>query len=492
MLDKEQRLSLSRMNVGGIWGRRLKDSVNAWTLKMSDDVLLDCFRKRPGVQAFIGEHVGKYVDGAILDNLITDCPELWAKVDRLLRELITHQEEDGYLGTYLPHTRWLRYPGEESCSWDPWVAKYTLLALARYYEMTHDEVFSNCALRLLKLLIEIYGENGKYDLNLSDAQAGLASGSILEAVLKWYEISGKEELLGFAERIVIYYWSEQAPNTPHLLKHMTQLPYGLKTVGHGKAYEMMSCFVGLVEFSRLTGRREYLDKVIVARDHIASQYKQINGCMSEREWFTRAKNFSEMADLENCVAFTWIQLNSRLFEMTGDIRCIDYIEETMWNHICQSICPDASTWIYYTTLIGPKDYSYWSQLPSSPGMTEMMSIHGFSYDYTEEQLTTQYESAPITCCHSNGQRALGLVPQYAVTVTKAGKLSINLLMELKKTLDIDGNTVDIEIKTDFPRSGSAKLVIECERPVEAMVRIPYWTDHAMLNGSACEADAFEP
>ena len=105
----------------------------------------------------------------------------------------------------------------------------------------------------------------------------------------------------------------------------------------------------------------------------------------------------------------------RLFELTGDIRCIDYAEETAYNHIMQSICPDGSTWIYYTLLTGPKDFSYWSQLPGSAHYHEMMRLLGASLAEENPEETEPASEAPLTCCHTNGQRALGLVPQYIYT-----------------------------------------------------------------------------
>ena len=94
-------------------------------------------------------------------------------------------------------------------------------------------------------------------------------------------------------------------------------------------------------------------KVTEARDHIADFYREVNGRMSEREWFPNAENISEHSELKNCVAFTWIQFNLRLFELTGDIRCIDYAEETAYNHIMQSICPDGK----HLDLLHPPDWS---------------------------------------------------------------------------------------------------------------------------------------
>ena len=79
MLKASTLSRLDPMSVGGLWGHRLKDSVTRWSLQVNEDTLLDCFRHRPGRQSFIGEHAGKFLDGAILDNLIVEDPWLWEK-----------------------------------------------------------------------------------------------------------------------------------------------------------------------------------------------------------------------------------------------------------------------------------------------------------------------------------------------------------------------------------------------------------------------------
>lgn len=483
MLKSKHAVTIGPMSVGGLWGRRLKDSVTRWSLQVNEDTLLDCFRHRPGRQSFIGEHAGKFLDGAILDNLIVEEPRLWEKIDRVVRELMACQEPEGYLGTYTPDMRWIgrATEREENNAWDVWVAKYCLLALLRYDQLHSSPEARDCARKIIRQLDDIFGRQGTHNLNSSDCHAGLASGSVLEAIVLWYQRLKEEDILRFARYIVTYYWTDRAPATPHLLSRMTQLPYGLKTTGRGKAYEMMSCFVGLTEYARVTDDQALLSKVIEARDHIADYYREVNGCMSEREWFPNAENISEHSELENCVAFTWIQLNLRLFELTGDMRCIDYAEETAYNHIMQSVCPDGSTWIYYTLLTGPKDFSYWSQLPGSAHYHEMMRLLGASLAEENPEESEPASEAPLTCCHTNGQRALGLVPQYIYTQS-GNDVFINFFIDSSKTLIINGSPVTLTLQTDFPKSENIRLTVESKQPVDLYVRIPAWTDHAEISG----------
>ena len=149
MTQKIQDPNGISLKVGGIWGRRMKDSVAQWALKVNDGVMLECFRNRPGIQAFIGEHIGKFLLGAILVNEIADNGELWAKIDGLIPELIKCQEADGYIGTYLPGNRWKGHFNDASGvtwdTWDVWVSKYCIMALTVYHKLRGGEDALNCA-----------------------------------------------------------------------------------------------------------------------------------------------------------------------------------------------------------------------------------------------------------------------------------------------------------------------------------------------------------
>jgi DUF1680 family protein len=382
---------------------------------------------------------------------------LWEKIDHVAAGLIKCQEKDGYLGTYLPGTRWKQNPEEPANSWDPWVAKYNIIALLRYYHVKKNEEALNTARRIADQIIFVFGEGGDCNLNLTDDHFGLASGSLLEAIMLLYGVTGEKKYLDFGGYVVKYYWGEEAPGTPHIIERMAD-PDKLRYVGKGKCYEMMSCFVGLLEYARYSGEDLYLDKVIAARNNIAKYHRQLNGCMSEHEWFRDPGTAGERDDLENCVAFTWIQLNTRLFELTGDPCCMDYAEETALNHILAALSPDASTWIYYLTLVGPKAFTYWSQIPDSASNS----------------------GAPMTCCQTNGQRALGLLPRYIYT-TDDNDVSINLFFDSLISIELPQGKITLTQKTDFPRSGNIVLSVEAASLTGINIRFPSWAKSLKIN-----------
>src|SRR5437016_3586821 len=119
------------VKVGGLLGERYNRNEKNRLLHVDEEELLAGFRHRPGKQAWIGEHVGKWLHAASLAYANTGDPALRAKLDRVARELLKTQEPDGYLGTYIADKRFGLYPNAD---WDVWVHKYDLIGLLAYYQ----------------------------------------------------------------------------------------------------------------------------------------------------------------------------------------------------------------------------------------------------------------------------------------------------------------------------------------------------------------------
>jgi uncharacterized protein len=113
--------SPSQVKLDGFLGARVTANYKARLLKVNEEELLGGFRKRPGSQDWIGEHVGKFLHAATLAWAYSGDEQLKAKIDRVAAELVKCQDADGYLGTYSPDKHWT--------SWDVWVHKYDLMGL---------------------------------------------------------------------------------------------------------------------------------------------------------------------------------------------------------------------------------------------------------------------------------------------------------------------------------------------------------------------------
>src|SRR5438552_4107229 len=156
--DRAQPLSPSEVHLEGYLGQRVLNSEKNRLLEVDEEELLAGFRHRPGKQAWIGEHVGKWLHAATLAWANTGDPALRTKLDRVVHNLLATQQPDGYLGTYTPDKRFGLYPNAD---WDVWVHKYDLIGLLTYYRFTGDPAALAGARRAGDLLIATFGPGKK-------------------------------------------------------------------------------------------------------------------------------------------------------------------------------------------------------------------------------------------------------------------------------------------------------------------------------------------
>jgi len=456
------------ISVGGFWGDVLQGTCQSWMLRVSDELLLSGFRSHPGIQPWIGEHVGKYLLGAIPISRMLDSEALDAKVQYLVEALVKTQEDDGYLGTYAQKGRWLGPHTVTRDVWDVWVHKYCILALLAYYGATRWDPALEAAVRAADLIMQEFGPRGEHDLNVASHHEGLGSGSVLEPIMLLYQATGERRYLEFAEH-VLSRWED--PDGPRLMPVLRERG-DVSTIGDGKAYEMMSCFVGLVEYARVAGDRGVLQMVLDARNRIADTQRYPTGGMSNREYFWRPGLFPEWASMETCAAFTWMQLNLRLYELTGDVRALDLVEEAAWNQLLPAVSPRYDTWSYHLSMMGPK--RFFRQWVQGVGKKD-----------------ADFSGAPVTCCHTNGQRGLALVPRYAYGVTPEGALAVNFYGESGARLQLPGvGQTQIAQQTGFPCSGEITIRVtpESNREYELLLRRPPWASQVLVDGEEAGGD----
>src|SRR5690606_32992586 len=124
-----------------------------------------------------------------------------------------------------------------------------------------------------------------------------------------------------------------------------------------KAYEMMSCYEGLLELYRITGDEQYKGAVEQAWQNIKDTEINITGSgASEEMWFGgRQLQAMPIAHYqETCVTVTWIKLNQQLLRLTGEAKYADEIERAYYNALLASLNRDGSDWAKYTPLNGQR------------------------------------------------------------------------------------------------------------------------------------------
>lgn len=430
----------SAVQLQGFLGERCQKNERARLLTKDEGELLNSFQQRPRQQAWAGEHVGKWLQAATLAWVYTKDADLKAKLDRVATALIATQQADGYLGTYADNQHWAM--GKEQ-SWDVWVHKYDLIGLVTYTTYTGNQSALDAAKKIGDLLVKTFGREGQLNLNERSTHVGMASGSVLEPMVLLYRATNEQRYLDFARFIADRWEEEKGPKILSTLANQKSV----NLTANAKAYEMLSCLVGLCELYRATGDAKYLTPVVNAWQDVAANQLLITGSGSSKEHWTEPHQFlsdakSEVA--ETCVTVTWIQLTQQLLRLTGEARYADELEKTFYNHLAAAQRPDGAAWAYFTALDGKKPYK------------------------TEQ-----------TCCSSSGPRGWAMLPSLTYMTGDDGFV-INFFTNSTAALKLNGETVVIKQQTAYPIDGRVAITVTVPKPMKfaLRVRVPSWSNIA--------------
>jgi DUF1680 family protein len=114
-----------------------------------------------------------------------------------------------------------------------------------------------------------------------------------------------------------------------------------------KAYEMMSCYDGMLELYRVTGNPRYLKAVEASARSIAETEITVAGSASAVEcWYEGGQNQvrPSLLAMETCVTQTWMKLCHKLLAITGNPVYADYMETLYYQ--CLACCYDPERFIF--------------------------------------------------------------------------------------------------------------------------------------------------
>lgn len=421
----------------GYLGTRFRQNLEQRLLKVDEAGLLGSYLNRPGIHPWQGEHVGKYLEAACNVWKLTHDTALKKQMDRMMFTLINTQLEDGYLGTYTVSQYWT--------SWDVWSHKYNLHGLLAYYAATGYKPALAACKKMGDLLCRTFGNNaGQRDIILAGEHVGMAATSVLGAMVDLYRYTADKKYLDFCYYITGA-WEQK--HGPHIISAI--LKSGRVTdVGNRKAYEMLSNYVGLVKLYQLTGNVVFLEAVEAAWKDVVKNRLYITGTASEHEYFQEDGVLPAGADAnmgEGCVTTTWIQLNQNLFAVTGDIKYLNQLETSVYNHLLAAEDPQTGCVSYYTPLMDKKPFTCF-----------------------------------ITCCQSSVPRGIALVPDFTfgnikniatILFYEPASYKVKIAAANKKNINaafiIDGN---------FPESGKVTITVNTNEAAifPVALRVPEW------------------
>ncbi len=299
---------------------------------------------------------------------------------------------------------------------------------------------------------------------------GMASCSVLEPVVWLYTRTQDSRYLDFAKHIAAA--MEDFEDSPKLVsKALSGVPVAERfphpdpwwSWKNGiKAYEMMSCYQGLLELYLVTGHAPYLQAAEATAQSIIRDEINAAGSGAAFECWYHGRRFETAPAyhmMETCVTTTWMRFCETLLRVTGKALYADQLEKTAYNAYLAALARDGSTFSKYCPLGGTR-----SRGDNQCGMA-------------------------INCCVANGPRGFVAIAE-TLLMADADSLLVNFYHASKASVAIPGakTRVTVEQETDYPESGRVVLRVTPaqEAAFTLKLRIPAWSAQtsASVNGAA--------
>lgn len=440
------------------------------------------------INGWRGEYWGKSMRGAVATYMYTKNEHLYLIMTESVKDMLSTQDEYGRFSTYALES--------EFGNWDIWCRKYVMLGMQYYYEICRDDKLKRkivkALCRHLDYIMEKIGEGeGKRTITLSGLEKlkGMNASSILEPVVRMYHMSGDERYLAYAEYIVSC-GGTYGEDIFELAYEGKKFPYEYTIT---KAYEMMSCFEGLLELYRATGNEKYR----VAVENFVELIRQsdvtvLGSCGCRHEFFDNSKKTqtdinNEYLTQETCVTVTWMKLCLQMLLLTSDSKYADEIEKSAYNALWGALNTKECLFDfasrkryrrehpYNQTHNGITDWgmpfdSYSPLLPGKrgSGIGGLKKMQGDTY---------------YGCCAAIGGAGTGILTNVAYLYSSNG-IAINFYGAGTASLQTPtGQGLKISMDTEYPTEGKVRMKVSCELQewFTVKLRIPEWSRETVVS-----------
>ena len=417
-------------------------------------------KRRPGPyegkMPFDDTDVYKLIEGASYSLQSHPDPQLDRFLDGVIVTIAAAQEPDGYLTTYKTidptksPARWLK-PGPR---WE--------LELAGSHELynaghLYEAAWAHCRATGKRTLLDVASKNADLvSRTFGPGRRLLPPGhQIIETGLfKLADATGKTSYRELAR----FFLDQRGNASGHALHgpyNQDHLPVVEQREAVGHAVRAVYMYAGMTDVAALQADAAYREAVERLFEDVVSRKLYLTGGLGARH---EGEAFGDAFELPNrtaysetCAAVASVYWNQRMFLLSGDARYVDVLERTLYNGVVAGVSLGGDTFFYPNPL-------------ESDGR----------YEFNQGTLTRKawFDSS---CCPTNVARFIPSVPDYVYAV-RGNALYVNLYAASEARAEVDGATVTVTQKTDYPWDGRVELRIDPGRPrtLELRLRIPGW------------------
>ncbi|WP_319591961.1 glycoside hydrolase family 127 protein [uncultured Draconibacterium sp.] len=409
-----------------------------------------------GEMAFDDSDVYKIIEGAAYSMTTVPDPELDSYVDSVINLISIGQEEDGYLMTWKtinpddspaewcpPGDRW------EHLAWshELYNAGHLYEAAAAHYHATGKKNLLNIATKNADLLVDVFNNELPYEV---------PGHQIVETgLIKLYLITHKQEYLKLA-RHFLEFRGDSTHRESHGAYTQDHMPVVEQDEAVGHAVRAAYMYAGMTDVAALYNDEAYRSAVDQIWDNIVSKKMYLTGGIGSRH---EGEAFGENYELPNltaynetCAAIANVYWNYRMFLLYGDSKYIDVLERSLYNGVISGVALDGKNFFY-------------------PNPLEC-DLH---YHFNSGGSLTREPWFDCSCCPTNLCRFMPSVPGYIYAQTD-DKVYVNLFVQSETELNVEGTSVALSQKTEYPWNGNVKVEVSPEKEQEfaLYVRVPGW------------------
>jgi len=448
----------------GFWSPRREINVSKSIPSMHDLLeahgRMDNFRRLVGKSnaeqhgpVFSDSDVYKWTEAVGFALQSGDLPDLRAKAEQAINEVVAVQEPSGYLNTYYvdDHKPLRMQTQTQTTGHELYNIGHMLQGAIAYYRATSDRKLLDAGIRFVdNFLIPNYGPapkqpivSGHPEIEMGLIELYRTTGDRRHLDLAGYILQG-DSRLQLPERRTIYMYSGT--------------PFTSRTKLEGHAVRAMYACCGATDYYMETGDSSYWNTLNTLWADLTSTKMYVTGGVGSR---SDGEAFGDAYELpnfraygESCAAIGNMMWNWRMLAATGDAKFTDVIERALYNGINSGMSLDGVL------------YCYRNPLAFDPSTGD--KIRNEWYD--------------VTCCPPNLERILASLPGYFYSTSKEG-IYVHLYdnSELDWHLE-DGTGLKVAQKTNYPWDGKVEITVTPARASDFtfFLRVPGWAERAQV------------
>jgi DUF1680 family protein len=444
----------------GFWAERMRTNVEAsipsLLALLEEHGVVDNFRRLSG-RKNVGRRGPLYTDSDLYKWMEAvafvlqsgDRPELRAKLDKIIGDVLAAQEPSGYLNTYFVGDNARQRFSRMWESHELYCLGHLLQAAIAYYRATGDRRLLDGGIKYADFVLKTLGPEKKPALT--------GHPEFEMALVELYRTTGDKRYLDFVHYLFTGEKLRLQLSDDQVKYLFSGIPFTSRTEIEGHSVRALYACSGATDYYLETGDEEYHSTLDRLWQDLTERKMYITGGVgsyAQGEAVGTPYDLpNERAYAESCAAIANLMWNWRLLAASADAKYADVMERALYN-----------------------------------GINSGMSLSGTLYCYRNPLASRGEENVrrpwyDTTCCPPNLERTFAAIPGYLYATSPSG-VYVNFYQASKLDWHLeDGSGLEIVQQTKYPWEGDVRLEVNPAKPstFTLYLRIPEWSSKTTVS-----------